>query len=203
MSRAVRATRGTAGAALAALFAAASHALAGGTITAVAVVATAILSMPLCVALAGRVASLWRLTIAVTLSQFFYHWTFSGLGVSSGVAPVVGVPNSPHAQHLAQLEAFAPAVVSAASADALMWTAHACAAAMTILVVHRGELAFLALVRLVQRALSATRLPRDHAPLTQRPRTPVRRSARTSQLREQLCSLCAISHRGPPVRVAS
>lgn len=103
MSRAVRTARGTFGALAATVLAAASHSLAGGTSTLVAVVATAVFALPLCVLLAGRVGSLWRLAAAVVPAQFAFHWMFASLGVVSvqpgGAAEAV----SPHAAHLGLL----------------------------------------------------------------------------------------------------
>ena len=56
MSRASRTARGAFGALAATLLAAASHSLAGGSVTLFALVATSLLALPLCVALAGRAA---------------------------------------------------------------------------------------------------------------------------------------------------
>lgn len=201
MSRSTRALRGTTGAFAVTAFAAASHALAGGSVTWLAVVATTVLAMPLCVALAGRLGSLWRLSIAVGISQFVYHWTFSGLGLPA-IDTSRGVPVlSAHAQHLAQLERFAPAVASS-SADALMWVAHGVAAVATIALLHQGERAFLGLLRIVSRVLAGTPLPLGVTPGM--PRLARHRVGPTSceMLRDQLFSLSAISHRGPPLSFA-
>src|SRR5690606_28685168 len=97
-TRAARTARGALGAGAATLLAAVSHALAGGTITPLAVGATALLALPLCVGLAGRIGSLWRLSLAVGASQFLYHWSFWGLGTSSAPGGAEPVPH--HASHL-------------------------------------------------------------------------------------------------------
>lgn len=201
MSRSTRALRGTAGAFAVTAFAAASHAFAGGLVTWLAVVATAVLAMPLCVALAGRFGSLWRLSIAVGISQFIYHWTFSGLGLPA-IDTGSGTPAlSAHAQHLAQLERFAPAVASG-SADAMMWVAHGVAAVATVALLHRGEQAFLGLVRLVRRALAGTPLPLGMTPGAPRPARYRVGPDSHGHFRAQLLSLSAISHRGPPPSLA-
>ena len=203
MSRAVRATRGTAGAASATLFAAASHALAGGAITWFAIVASAILALPLCTALAGRVGSLWRLALSVVVSQFVFHWSFSGLGLASGAAPDTAAASDfaaavPHAAHLGTLTAFAPALVSTgtSTAGAAMWAGHALAAAVTIALLHRGERAFLRLVGMIRRALP-TAAPQP-IPVAG-PRRAERMVTRAvSPLLDRVLASATISHRGPP-----
>lgn len=123
MSRATRTARGTVGALIATLFAAASHALGGGEAAPFAMLVAGVLALPVCVALAGRLGSLWRLGLAVTASQLLYHWCFSVLGAAAGTA------------------------------GAAMWVAHAAAAILTIALLHRGERAALGLARLIGRAL--------------------------------------------------
>lgn len=201
MSRAVRTARGAAGALIASLFAAASHALAGGIITPLAVIATTILALPLCVALAGRTGSLWRLSLGVAASQFVYHWTFAGLGMPSTLATgaessgaTASAPVSPHAAHLSALP-FTPELISSGAADAWMWLSHAVAAALTIALMHRGERAALTLARVILRALPVT-VPR---PLNVPERTPPLLEFRTP-LRLRAALLSPISHRGPPAR---
>lgn len=195
MGRGARTARGAAGSLAATLFAAASHGIAGGTITWVAVAVTAILALPLCTALAGRIGSLWRLAVAVGAAQFLYHWIFAGVGVAEAVGDATGAPAPLHAAHTTALAGFAPELAAAGSADAAMWVGHAVAAVLTIALLHRGERACLALARLVRRTLRRP-LPRIVA-VSRRPalrplilRTPLR-------VRSQARS--AISHRGPPL----
>ncbi|WP_087011165.1 hypothetical protein [Leucobacter sp. 7(1)] len=193
VSRGVRVLRGAAAALVATLLAAASHGIAGGVVTWASVAATVVFTLPLCVALAGRVGSLWRLSIAVSASQFVYHWTFAGLGLTSGAAadaPMV----SPHAAHLAALESFAPDLASAGAADASMWFWHAVAAVLTITLLARGERAVMALGRTLLRALPVT-LVRLPVPVP-RP-TPCLTSPRIP-LQDRLLAASAITLRGPP-----
>lgn len=195
MSRAVRTARGAVGAAIATVFAAASHALAGGTITPLALVATALVALPLCVALAGRTGSFWRLCLAVTASQFLYHWSFSELGLSAGGgAPTGGA----HAAHRALL-AFSPELTASSAADAWMWAAHAGAAALTILLMHRGERAALDLIAVVRRALVSLPGQPTAAILLAPARLAV--PSVLDPLHERLMGLSAISHRGPPASI--
>lgn len=199
MSRAIRTARAVFGAFAITLFAAASHALAGGEMTPIAVLATAILAVPLCLLLAGKVGSLWRLSLAVVPAQFAYHWSFAGLGIAQnraeGGAGAVAI--SPHAHHLAGTS-FMPELVAAGSADAHMWAAHSVAAIATIALMHRGERAALHLFRLLHRALP-TRMPVEIR-LPQRRAILVSSDAAPPVVRRIFLS--AMSHRGPPTMQA-
>ena len=206
MSRAVRTARGAFGALAATLFAAASHSFAGGTATPLAVLATALLALPLCVLLAGRAGSLWRLALAVGSAQFVYHWSFAGLGMASGLgadqlrgsaAAQTAFLAGPHAAHL-EPSSFAPALAAAGSADATMWLSHAVAAVLTIALLHRGEVCVLRLLRVLRETVPV-RLP-SAARLPQRPAILV--AACDSLPRTTRVCLSAISHRGPPVSPA-
>jgi hypothetical protein len=200
MSRAVRTARGAFGALAATLLAAASHSLAGGETTLLAVVATTMFAMPLCILLAGKFGSLWRLTLAVASSQFVYHWSFAGLGVAQGqgsTAAASGLASSPHASHLSAAQ-FLPELTAAGAADAWMWASHAVAAALTIALMHWGEHAAGQLLRVLRRALPATLplavcLPRRKAILALH-------TAGVAQKKQAFLS--AISHRGPPATPA-
>lgn len=208
MSRAVRTARGAFGALTATMLAAASHAIAGGAITPLAVAATTLFALPFCVLLAGRTGSLWRLTLAVAGAQFVYHWSFSGLGIASSASVTSPAPNAPASLHAAHLGVFSPALSGLASApgsgtaasatDAWMWAAHALAAFLTIALMHRGERAFMRLVRVLREAVPV-RVP-----------VPVRLPARPAILvfstvlpsRAQPVFLSTITHRGPPATLA-
>lgn len=203
MSRAARATRGVAGALASTLFAASSHALAGGAISWFAVVATAILALPLCTALAGRIGSLWRLAIAVGVSQFVFHWSFSGLGASSGGTE--GAGTAAHAAHLGGLVSLSPGVMvpdagnpgaASASADIVMWLGHALAAICTIALLHRGEQAFLRLIGIISRALP-TAVPQS-IPVSVRRSLPLPTPRAVAPLLDRLLASATVSHRGPP-----
>lgn len=192
MSRAVRTARGIAGASAATLLAAASHALAGGQVTLLALLATTMLALPVCVALAGRVGSLWRVALGVSVSQFLYHWTFAGLGLTSVTG--ASTPPAAHAHHTS-LDLGTSLLPAIGAADASMWIAHAGAAALTIVLVWRGERAALGLVSLLLR-LMPTALP-ILASLPARARLSVF-LPRADSLHGDLRFLSALSHRGPP-----
>lgn len=195
MSRAARTARGAIGAVLATVLAAASHSLAGGEVSAFAVFAAGVVALPVCVALAGRAQSLWRIALAVTVSQFLYHWAFSGIG-NPGYDSATGFPGGAHAAHLASYGKFVPDAVAEGSADSLMWAMHAVAAIVSTLLIVRGERAVLAVGRSIRRALPQT----FNVAAFERPAVlPVWR--RTHVLRPQLANLSSRSLRGPPVSV--
>lgn len=199
MSRGVRVARGAAGALITTLLAAASHAAAGGVTTLFAVTATTLFALPLCVALAGRTGSLWRLSVGVGVSQFVYHWSFAGLGVASASPTASAIAESPHAAHLAQMQRFVPELAAAGAADALMWVSHALSAILTIAVLHRGERAIIALGTMLRDAvipfIAMLPAPRAERPTMTGVACPV---ARRDLLRRH--RVCA--YRGPPSLVA-
>lgn len=199
-ARRVRAIRGSAGSLIVTIFAAASHAAAGGDITGLALVATAILGLPLCVALAGKVASLWRLSVAVIAAQFVYHWSFAGLGVSShsmsAASAAAPLPAHAHHAHHAAMLNLLP-TDSLAAADALMWVSHAFAALLTVALLHRGERAALALLQVMHRAVT-----RGFARITLAPPQPPAHGLLSSVipfLTERLFAGRTLTYRGPPL----
>lgn len=198
MSRATRTARGAFGALTATILAAASHAIAGETVTPIAVFTTSLFALPLCVLLAGKVGSLWRLSLAVVAAQFVYHWSFSGLGLSSTSLSTAGAatePVSPHAAHLGMLSAalLAPEA-SALSANTWMWAAHGVAALATIALMHHGERAVMRLIQMLRRAVPVRVPARVRLPelLT------ILEIITALPARVERSFLSAISHRGPP-----
>lgn len=117
-----------------------------------------LLSLMVCVLLAGRKLSLVRLTLSVAASQFLFHYLFVlGTITPSGVT-------GGHV-HGAPLEL--PSGVSSVplSAEGVMWAGHVIAALFTIAALHRGERMLLGLSDLATRAARWVRQRMD-APLT-------------------------------------
>ncbi|TFB75887.1 hypothetical protein E3O06_04410 [Cryobacterium glaciale] len=148
-TRWARFVRGWLTAVVAVLVAALSHVAAGGHAPAPVSIAIALaFAGMVSVALAGRKLSLARLSLSVGFSQVLFHLLF-GLGGSAGSMSVAG-------HHGATT-----VIVGAASASPVspamgwMWLAHACAAALTIVALRRGERTFWALVELARTALVA------------------------------------------------
>ncbi|UBH05608.1 hypothetical protein K8P10_001119 [Leucobacter sp. Psy1] len=192
--------RGTLVAVASTLLAAGSHALGGSEVTTLSVVATAALAWPVCIALSGRAGSLLRTSVAVVASQFLFHWSFAGLGAAHGPVTTAGTGISAHAAHSVRFGtlqgAEAPlSSVSLGEASLLMWISHALAAAATVALISRGE----AGARSVRGLLRRIVLPPAPAIVAHRHRAGILAARdRYSALRPRLCSLSAISHRGPP-----
>src|SRR5690606_27013180 len=141
-----RAVRGGLAATSATLVALASHLAAGGAVPDVlGVVVPLALSLPLSIAWAGRRLSLLGLSASVAASQLFFHVLF-----------LLGTPSQGLVQEHAGHHPV-PTVVpmpAAAHADATMWLWHGLAAAVTVVVLHRGELLLNRLRELAVRAAS-------------------------------------------------
>jgi len=107
------------------------------------------LSLMLCVRIAARKPSLPRLTASVALSQLLFHALFVVGAAPSASVPAASTPASGHAGHLGHALPSFPQLIddprALLHADATMWISHGVAAVLTILVLHRGEQALLAL----------------------------------------------------------
>lgn len=190
-----RALRGAGAAALAVFSAAFFHVAGGGAQpSALAIVVSFVLAAPVCVLLAGRRSSLWRLGLSVALSQFAFHFLF-GLGQPSDVrfggdTAMAGMPGM-------RLDVAGGS--SGAFATSSMWAGHAMAVLVTIAAVRHGdrviermlELATRLVVRVI-RLISVTIAPR--------PTISASDSAPAALIPQFLAG--AWRHRGPPVRFA-
>ena len=167
-----RLSRAAIAAAVSTFVALASHVLGGGQMPAAAgVVVPLALSFAVSTQLAGRALSLWRLALAVTISQALFHTLFVlGAGGTS-------LSTSGHAHHGGAITVDAgAATVHGAHGGAAMTAAHLAAAIVTIVALHRAEwllargeqlLAWLGLARLIPRIgrpVSPPRLVRAVAP---------------------------------------
>lgn len=154
-----------------------------------------ILSLMVCVLLAGRSLSLTRLSVSVVASQFLFHVLFVlGTVTPSGTA----APAHVHGGALVLPESVG--LSGAATADGTMWLGHAIAALITVVALHRGERMLLALrdlavqaVRWMRRRLAAV-LVRPQA--ATRCRIPVGAADAT---RPQDHLLATLRGRAPPV----
>lgn len=121
------------------------------------------LSLMLCVLLAGRKLSVLRLSVSVIVSQLLFHVLFVlGLLTPSGVI-------GGH-QHGAPL--VLPATTGLTEqvvADGTMWIGHAFAALLTIVLLHRGERMLLGLRDLAVQAVRWLRSCLDDATPVARP----------------------------------
>ena len=106
-----------------------------------------ILSLMVCVLLAGRTLSVTRLSVSVGVTQFLFHVLF----VLGTITPSGQVSGHVHGAALA-LPASLP-LSEAAAADASMWVGHAIAAVITVAVLHSGERMLLGLRDLAVRVI--------------------------------------------------
>ncbi|MDU0366745.1 hypothetical protein AB0O16_02950 [Microbacterium sp. NPDC089180] len=187
--RAQRVGRGVAAAAVATFIATVSHASVGAELppTLNAVLALC-LAAPVCVLLAGRTASWWRLSLAVVLSQALFHGILALDLSGSGAGPM-----SHHGAAPLLLDAAATGPAHAAHSP-WMWVAHAFAAAVTILALGRGERAVRAIARFFVAVLLRLRPFRGPAARTDAVRT----APEPLLLTTAMTVLSPMRHRGPP-----
>jgi len=198
--------------------AALSHTVGGGaTPGLLPVVVSLAFAGIVCIGLAGRTRTLWRVAAAVLTSQLIFHGLFS-LGAPGGSlqtdAPAGTLPAHSHAAGSALLSVQSGATtapglpgalsvlpmsgMSAAPLDAaLMWLAHLLAAVVTIAALRHGERAFGILVEaarlVVRRVLVAGTLPARSRAAHRGPAP-----ALAFLPRELGVLLSVMRHRGPP-----
>jgi len=195
-ARATRARRGVAAAAFATFAASVTHSTAQGEAAPLlGIVLAFALSAPVCVALAGRALSWLRLSVAVIVSQAGFH-TLLGVGVGAATSTPL-TPVGVHALHAAALapSGAMPGHALFAHADPWMWTAHALAAAVTIVVFGKGEETLRAVLRFVADRLLVWRAVALPAP---------QRAPRIPRLGRLLADpgfvlLSVVQRRGPPL----
>lgn len=155
-SRGARVARGFAAASVATVVAALFHVLAGGDEpSALALTLSVVFSTLGSIALVGRRLAVWRLTLAVLVSQFFFHALFT----LSPSASFSGLPADGHL-HAGMRLTMVPGAMTGGGmpgmttgADPWMWASHAAAALLTIVALLHGERTLLALGRFVSFAL--------------------------------------------------
>ncbi|UOQ59452.1 hypothetical protein MUN76_10345 [Leucobacter rhizosphaerae] len=147
-SRLPNLVRGSFAATIATFVALVSHVAGGGAVPGIAGWATPlILSLLICVALAGRNLSVIRLSVSVVASQVLFHTLFM-LGTPSaalqgGASAGAGAAMPQHHDHAAMMmippPALSPGTAELVQADPTMWLAHALGAAVTVIFLVRGE----------------------------------------------------------------
>ncbi|TFD47787.1 hypothetical protein E3T55_14610 [Cryobacterium frigoriphilum] len=197
-SRWARVGRGSLTASVAVLLAGLSHVAAGGTAPALlgSVVALAF-AVPVSVLLAGKTLSLFRLSLAVGVSQLLLHALF-GLGAGSGGAMTVA------GHHGLVTVAADTTVVHALQHGAMhsggtMWLAHGLAALVTVIALRRTERATVALLHFAQTQLRAVLIVFSGALPVLIRATTVRTSLLGTFVPNELAVLLSpMRHRGPP-----
>ena len=189
--RTSRLARGSVLAVFAVAVAAASHTIAGGAQPSLMALALALaFAVPLCAVLMAPRVSLVRTGLAIVASQLIFHGLFAVLGGDSVVS--MSGPMAHHGGSLA-LTASTPASTHDATS---MVIGHAIAAVITIALIRHGELAALALVRLLLASVTTVlAVLRAVPPMVRRPLTPPSAPI-ASRLRYVFLS--AHVDRGPP-----
>lgn len=198
-SRSIRALRGAAAALFATVVALVSHVLAGGQVHGLlGVMLPLSISVLVCTLLSGRRFSLFRLSIAVAFSQFFFHGLFSmGSGQSGSMAMLTSTGHD-HLMHGTVAAASSDVVAGHGAHDGSMMFAHIVAAIGTILVLHRSEsilftlsdLADLFFLNILWFLVAAFRFPRvERRPQFSRTKPPALVSA---------VYVSCVARRGPP-----
>ena len=186
-SRWARVARGWTAAGFATFVAAFSHTIAGGAVpSAFGILVSLVISGTLCTMLAGRTMSLWRLAIAVGVSQAMFHGLFGSLGT-----PVI----VEHQMGAMPMDAAAPH-----HAGAAMWLAHAIAAVITIVALRHAGSAFWGVADTAR--LLLTRLAALFVPVTTTPRGSAAVADRGFLPRDLARLLSPMRHRGPPPEFA-
>lgn len=197
-SRQAAVVRGSAAASVAIFAALAGHVSAGGAMPGMlGILVPWLLSLMVCVLLAGRRLSLWRMSLSVLVSQFLFHELFV-LGAIT--------PQGPPLQHVHGVQMTMPEgmfIPGAAMSDATMWLGHAIAAIATIAVLYRGERLVLALRDLARQSIHWLRERLAVAIPSVRPNTFVRPTLRTAaETLRSVLLLRVLRGRAPPRRLS-
>lgn len=157
-SRKPAVVRGFAASTLAIFIALAGHLTGGGAMPGpLGIVVPWLLSVMICVLLAGRRLSVTRMSVSVALSQFLFHALFVlGTVTPSGAAV-------PHVHGGPVVIPTGPGIPEAVVADGSMWIGHGIAALVTVLALHRGERLVIALQTLAAQAVRWMRRRLDAA----------------------------------------
>ncbi|KQP56811.1 hypothetical protein [Agreia sp. Leaf283] len=201
-ARWTRVARGSLAAAFSTFVAAFSHAVSGGSAPGIAALSLAVaFSTLVCVALAGRGLSYWRIGASVAASQVFFHTLFSLIVEPAPTSPAA--PATAHAGHdMAAMFLPTGAAASGGAAitvDVAMVTGHVLAAVATFAAIVWGERAVrgllaAALVRATR--LAALLLP---APVFAPRSVRLGRVARIDAPAALEVLRASVWHRGPPL----
>jgi hypothetical protein len=182
--------------------AAVSHALGGDAPPSwLGVLASFVLSLSVCTALAGRSPSWLRLAASVAVSQLLFHGLFSGLGAPVAVSGHAHDAVPVHGAVVVHDAAALGAPAAMTGHDERMLLAHVIAGILTLLALRFGERAFWSIVegaRLVVERLLPVSVPVGAAPAR------VILPALASVLGPRTIHVDSTHrHRGPPLQFAS
>lgn len=204
-SRRPHLVRGTSAAMIATFASLFSHVTAGGAMPALlGIAAPLVLSLMVCILLAGRTLSLLRLSISVIASQALFHTLFV-----LGTPPAAGTPGQGmpaghvHGAAALPLPVSAPLVPEQTMAlihgDTQMWVSHVLGAIVTIFFLYRGEEALGRLRDVAERFVGWVRspVPSLRVPALPAPSRPQSAEAAGWTVLAQLHA-SSLRRRGPP-----
>lgn len=197
-SRWARLTRGMLASGVAIFVAALFHVAGGGAAPGALPLALSMAFATLAsVALTARRLSLWRLTVAVGLSQLLFHVLFSLGGGGAHFSAPAGVAHLHAGVHLTMTSHAMPASHGSGLGPA-MWLTHATAVLVTVVALRFGEQAFWGLFETarVRIARAAERLAVVPVPVRRSVAGPA--TAEPVRRRDLGLPLARLRHRGPP-----
>lgn len=197
-SRGARLTRGMLASGTAILVAALFHVAGGGSAPGLVPLALSLAFATLAsVALTARRLSLWRLTLAVAVSQFLFHALFT-LGEGGARFSDAGTAHLHAGSHLTMTVAAMPAAHTSDLSPS-MWMTHATAVLVTVIALRFGEQAFWGLLDTARVRIhrAADRLVVVPVPVAASAAMPA--IAEPGRLRDLGLPLARLRHRGPPV----
>lgn len=200
--------RGSSAAIIATFAALFSHIVGGGAMPeSIGVAVPLLLSLMVCILLAGRKLSVIRLSVSVIASQVLFHALFV-LGTPTSSSPHSQLPTGHHyhVQQILPVPVASDHTMTLVHGDALMWVSHLVGAIITIVFLFRGERAIHHLCQVAEQFVTwvgcrftvPLRLPVVAVPV----RLPVQDTAFWTVISQIYAS--TVSRRGPPmfVRVA-
>lgn len=139
-SRLPHLVRGSSAAAIATFAALFSHVIGGGAMPGpVGIGVPLLLSLMVCILLAGRRLSLTRLSVSVVASQMLFHTLFV-LGTPMSGSAVPNMPAGHHHGHgMMQMPAVSEHTITLVHGDTVMWISHLIGALVTVAFLYRGE----------------------------------------------------------------
>jgi len=159
------------------------------------------------VALTARRLSLWRLLLAVGLSQFLFHVLFSLGGGGVRFTAPGGMAHLHAGAHLTMTSgAMTTGAMSAAHTSALspsMWLTHATAVLVTVIVLRFGEQAFWGLFETARLRIARAVERLVVVPVTVGPSLATPTTGEPARLRDLGLPLARLRHRGPPALVGA
>lgn len=140
-SRLPHLVRGSSAAGVATFAALFSHVIGGGAMPGLlGIVVPLLLSLMLCILLAGRKLSLTRLSVSVVASQTLFHTLFVLGTPSTGTVQQSGMPAGHHHGHgTMQMPLITEHTMTLVHGDLTMWVSHFIGAAITVFFLYRGE----------------------------------------------------------------